>query len=407
VPHFISELHWADYPAHYQQLLLSLQSKDSSNPVRKRSKNNESKIVKNRDEIVSTNKTKQVGHDLIYRQEILSKLFGFVRNTDSFHLIGGASMGKSRLWDFLMRNDVQEYYLGDEAQKTWLVRVDLNRMPVVDNWEFYFFELLLSSIVLCCISQKNVNEEIMKDLVNIDTDVMQSQNTLIASRFFELAVSKLCQIHGIKLCFLFDEFDETYYKMPPEVFALLRAVRDANKYHLLYGMFLRTSPKILRKSNDNESFYALLSGNLIGVGPYTLTDIMNVVQNLEKDWDIKLTPEKREKIGLASGGHPGIVKALLSLIKDPLIEKKLDTQDWLNWFFKQEIIVEECEKIWNGLEKEEKLTLLAPFQGGIINSSMAQLLMIKGIIQKSDNGGRVFSPFFEYYLKSDLAKVKY
>jgi hypothetical protein len=347
--------------------------------------------------------------EMLYRQEILSKLFGFVRNTDSFHLIGAASMGKTRLLDFLMRSEVQEYYLGDDYEKTWLVRVDLNRMPVSansNNWEFYFFELLLSSMVLCCISRKNVNEEIMKDLVALDSDVIKSQDLLFALRFFEWEASKLCQKYDIKLCFLFDEFDETYGKMSPEVFAQLRSVRDANKRYLLYGMFLRTSPKTLRKTDDNESFYELLSRNLIGIGPYTRTDIMDVIQNLEKDWDIKLTPEKREKIGSASGGHPGIVKALLSLIKEPSVAKKMEDQGWLTWFAKQGTIIEECEKIWNGLEKEEQLTLLAPFQGGSINSSIAQLLMIKGIIQKSDDGGRVFSPFFEQYLKSGLAKVK-
>jgi hypothetical protein len=349
---------------------------------------------------------KQVYYDLTYRQEILSRLFGFIRNTDSFHLIGAPRMGKTRLLDFLMRNSVQEFYLGDDYEKTWLVRVDINRIPVASDWEFYFFELLLSSMVLCCISRNNVNEEIMKDLIALDSDVMKSQNLLFASRFFEWETSKLCQKYDIKLCFLFDEFDETYRKMPPEVFAHLRSVRDANKNHLLYGMFLREPPKTLRKSNDNKSFYELLSHNLIGIGPYTRTDIMNVIENLGKDWGIKLTPEKREKIGLASGGHPGIVKALLSLIRDPLVAKKIEDQDWLAWFSKQETIIEECENIWNGLDKEEKLTLLAPFQGGSISSSIAQLLMIKGIIQKSDNGGRVFSPIFEQYLKSGLAKVE-
>jgi hypothetical protein len=234
----------------------------------------------------------------------------------------------------------------------------------------------------------------------------KSRDLLFALRFFEWEVSKLCQKYGIKLCFLFDEFDETYRKMPPEVFAQLRSVRDANKRYLLYGMFLRTSPKTLRKTNDNESFYELLSRNLIGIGPYTRTDIMNVIQNLEKDWDIKLTPEKREKIGSASGGHPGIVKALLSLInKDPSVAKKMENQDWLDWFSKQETILEECEKIWNGLEKEEKLTLLGHSQDGNLDNPTTQLLTIKGILRKIDSGRDVFSPFFKQYLKSGLAKV--
>src|SRR6266498_1480014 len=87
-------------------------------------------------------------HQITYRQEILSIFFDFVKSTDSFYVIGAASMGKTRLLDFLMRNDVQEHYLKDESKKSWLIRVDLNRMPVLDNWGFYFFELLLSSVVL-------------------------------------------------------------------------------------------------------------------------------------------------------------------------------------------------------------------------------------------------------------------
>lgn len=344
-------------------------------------------------------------HELTYRQEVLSKLFDLVSRTDSFYLIGGASMGKTRLLDFLMRNNVQKYYLKDAYPKTWLVRVDLNRMPISDNWGFYFFELLLSSIALCCIGREDVDSEVMKELVDLDSKVIERRDTLCALRFFEWEVSKICQKYDIKLCFLFDEFDEAYRKLPREVFAQLRAVRDANKSRLLYGMFLRVSPKKLRTDNDNESFYELVTRNVIGIGPYTRADIIDVIQNLEKEWDIKITPEKREKIASASGGHPGMVKVLLSLVKEPLHAQKLDDQNWLSWFSIQETILEECEKIWRGLEDDEKSTLLAPFQGGNVNGSAAHLLAIKGVLQKSDTGGKVFSPFFEQYLRSGLAKV--
>jgi len=341
-------------------------------------------------------------HQMSYRQEILSNFFGFVKNTDSFYVIGAASMGKTRLLDFLMRNDVQEHYLRDESNKTWLIRVDLNRMPVLDNWGFYFFELLLSSVVLCCIGRQNTNEEIMKELVGLDSELIKSRDVLSALRYFEWEVGKICQKYGIKLCFLFDEFDDAYRKIPPEVFAQLRAVRDANKNHLLYVMFLRVPPKKLRTNNDNESFYELLSRNAIGIGPYGMTDTLNIIQHLEEDWDMKLTPETKEKLGLASGGHPGMIKALMSLVRDPAVANKLENKDWLPWLCEQKIILEECEKIWLGLEKDEKIALKTLFQGDKnMDSSMEDLLNLMGIIK----GGRAFSPFFEYYLKSDVVKV--
>ena len=86
-------------------------------------------------------------HTLEYRQEVLSRVFQYVQSADLFYVIGAASMGKTRLLDFLMRADVQKHYLGERAHQHWLIRVDLNRMPVHDpGWSFY--ELLISSILL-------------------------------------------------------------------------------------------------------------------------------------------------------------------------------------------------------------------------------------------------------------------
>lgn len=345
-------------------------------------------------------------HQITYRQEILSKFFGFVSDTDSFYIVGAAGMGKTRLLDFLMRNDVQEYYLKNESQSTWLVRVDLNRMLAADvakkNWGFYFFEFLLNSVLISCISQENMNEEIARELNALDAEVIKNRDVLLALRFFELGVTKICQKYDIKLCFLFDEFDEAYSNMPREVFAQLRGVRDANKNYLLYAMFLRVPPKNLRPGGDNESFYELLSGNALGIGPYGMTDTLHIIQHLEKDWSMDLPTDIKEKIGMASGGHPGIVKALMRLAKDPAVIKKMENEDWVAGFSNQKTIIEECEKIWLGLEKDEKLTLLSAFHGEKkTDSSIANLLALKGILK--DRG--VFSPFFEYYLKSGLTKV--
>lgn len=343
-------------------------------------------------------------HQITYRQEILSKFFDFIKNSDSFYVVGAASMGKTRLLDFLMREDVQTHYLNEEAQKTWLVRVDLNRMPVIDNWGFYFFELLLSSIVLCCIGRRDVDADILKELVELDSALLKERDVLSALRYFEWEVGKICQKYGIKLCFIFDEFDSAYGRMPHEIFSQLRAVRDSNKYQLLYVLFLRMPPKKIRTSSDNESFYELLSRNAIGIGPYSMTDTLNIIQHLEEDWNIQLTPIAKEKLGQASGGHPGLIKALMSLVKDPAIASRLEnSMDWIPWFCKQETILEECRKVWLGLDQEERLTLLAPFRGEKSIDALAfNLLALKGILK----GNGMFSPFFEYYLKSGLAKIE-
>jgi hypothetical protein len=341
-------------------------------------------------------------HRMTYRQEILSKFFDFIKSADSFYVVGAASMGKTRLLDFLMLNDVQEYYLKNESQSTWLVRVDLNRMPDNNDWDFHFLELLLSSLALCGMNRKSVNEDLVKEILALDSEVIESRDMLRALRFLEWGVSKICQAYDIKICFLFDEFDEAYRTMPPKVFAQLRAIRDANKSCLLYAMFLRVPPQNLRPGSDNESFYELLSGNALGIGPYDMTDTLNIIQNLENDWNMDLPSDIKEKIGMASGGHPGIVKALMRLAKDSAIVKIMENKNWIAELSNQRTIIDECKKIWLGLQKEEKLTLLAPLQGEKnIDRSVADLLVLKGVLKD----GHVFSPFFEYYLRSGLAKI--
>ncbi len=351
-------------------------------------------------------KNKNAGseHEITYRREILNIFFDLVEGVDSFYLIGAASTGKTRLLDFLMRQDVQEYYLKDQYKHTWLVRVDLNRMTSTENWEFNFFELLLSSILLYATNRTDVDDPIVEELLLLESDVIKSRDVLYALRYFELEVSKICQKYDIKLCFIFDEFDDAYRNMPAKIFSQLRAVRDANKKGLLYVLFLRNPPKKIRAGNDNESFYELLSRNAIGIGPYGMTDTLNIIQNLEEDWGVQLTPTIKEKLGQASGGHPGLIKALMSLVKDPAIASRLENNtDWIPWFCRQETILEECRKIWLGLDQEERLTLLAPFRGEkSIDPSAFNLLALKGILK----GNGMFSPFFEYYLKSGLAKIE-
>jgi hypothetical protein len=76
-------------------------------------------------------------HNLDYRNDVLTRFFQHVKSTESFYVVGAASMGKTRLLDFLLRTDVQEYYLGTAAKNYWLIRVDLNRLPANnESWTF-------------------------------------------------------------------------------------------------------------------------------------------------------------------------------------------------------------------------------------------------------------------------------
>lgn len=354
-----------------------------------------------------------------YREEVLKPFFKHIRSGESFYVVGAPSVGKTRLMDFIMGDDpdalwassgedetdrdwVKNKYLGEDiAPKIWLVRVDMNRMRHENDWPFQFYELLLNTLLLTCnrCSTMEDIESLKVELATLDSRVIQSKDALMAHRLFEMAVNMICQSYRIQICFLFDEFDETYQTMPREAFSQLRAIRDANKYRLSYILFMRNLPERLRSPKENESFYELISRNMLGLGPYTAMDSFHIIGQLEKRRDYELGKDIREWIWLNSGGHPGLIQALFTLIK----EKSLSPAQMQNteWVAKQEIIREEFRKIWEGLLEDEQdaLKKIAHNDQKSVSPLTGKLLLAKGIIKPSAGQTvTLFNPLFSYWL---------
>jgi hypothetical protein len=248
-------------------------------------------------------------------------------------------------------------------------------------------------------SQYENTTELFEQLVELDRQVMESRDYLRALRLFELAVHMLCKNNNLNLCFLLDEFDEMYRSMPKEIFAQLRAVRDANKYQVCYGLFLRDLPERLRKVSDNESFYELVSQRMIGLGPLSYDDAMRAMQQMEERREFSLTPQWRDAFVIASGGHPGLLQALVSTRIN--LSKENESMRNIEWVVKQEFIADECHKIWGSLSEEEQAGLLEVMRGNIelIPPKVLKLLLAKGMLQKKEKGTEVFSVIFTEFLK--------
>lgn len=340
-------------------------------------------------------------HRVEYREEVLAPFFRYIQSADSFYVVGAASMGKTRLLDHLMRPDVQKYHLKENAEKYWLIRVDLNRMPVNEPaWSFY--ELLVSSILLN-LHEMEDKKSIQVELIRFDSEIIQKRDPLIALRLFEYTVNKLCQNYDLRLAFLFDEFDEAYKTLPRELFMQLRAVRDANKNRVSFVLFMRHLPESVRSPNDIESFYELLSRNPVGIGPFKEVDGLKILQQLEARKQHPITEDQRRIIYRASGGHPGLMQALLSiLIERPLTFQKLYMPDWPAIFVQEPAVKEECRKIWGGLLEEERQRLPAFLTGEFRRGAQPidKLIQAKGLIRTNGDDVIFFSPLFAQFVEN-------
>ena len=65
---------------------------------------------------------------LDFRQEVLGELTNCIENGQSCAIIGVASVGKSNVLRFLMREDVREHYFIDRSSSIQLLYIDGNSL---------------------------------------------------------------------------------------------------------------------------------------------------------------------------------------------------------------------------------------------------------------------------------------
>jgi len=331
---------------------------------------------------------------LMYRSEVLQPLFHNLHSRESCTVVGCASMGKTRMVDFLMRPTVQQHYLGGDASNTLILRTDCNRLRESNEWGIY--ELLLTAIVEGCTIIPQV-QPLRGELNALRMPVLKKTNKpALAQRHLELATHMVCQEHNIQLRFILDEFDGIYRNLPALCLDNLRALRDANKHHLSYVLFLRHPLARLRDVADNESFYELFSRAELGLGPYTREDAEDMFAQLQARRQVVLTDSQRVIINDLSGGHPGTIMALFDLA---LKEPELVTVDNVQALAQHALIVEECRKLWNSLDSDERQGMLDFTQGKKPSADICNLLLLKGLVVRQGISMRLFNPLIEAYAR--------
>lgn len=335
-------------------------------------------------------------HPLTYRQEIAAPLFDLLRSGESAAVVGPASMGKSRLLQFLLRPDVQQHHLGDAAASTWLVLTDCNRLAAASEWGLY--ELMLTSLAE---DTSGRVDAVQREWLNgLRREAITAGNALLARRHVELATRILCREHGLRLCFIFDEFDEIYRVLPAPALANLRAVRDADRYRVCYVLMVRDHPGRLRPRAEVEGFYELMSRSVIGLRPYCDEDARRVIAQIVARRSRAVTADQEAAMLALSGGHPGLLVALCDLLSNGYTAPA--DGDLVAWALGQPQVVEECSKLWNGLAEDEQFALSRLANGIGASYAVRELLTLKGIIRPAGPGVvEYFSPLFRQYVLNE------
>jgi DNA-binding winged helix-turn-helix (wHTH) protein len=336
---------------------------------------------------------------LSFRSQETTQIFSRLRAGDSCQIIGIGSVGKSNLLRFLQQEDVRSAKLGAGWEKYLFVYVDANKFLERSEWGLW--ELMLHQ-TLVELSNNGMQPTATEEIDKLHQHATAPATRHIALRYLDRAIGLICKNLDRKLVFLFDEFDDLYRTLPSQVFDALRALRDDNKYRLMYVVATRRELRRLRNEGERqESFEELVTPNTIWVVAYSKADARYALQRLASRHKVKLSEKQIRDILKITGGHPGLIRAVFPLMR----ERPAKLTDSL---LADKRVHEECQRIWQSLAKDEQkaLALLVSTSRARVAEGILSQLLQKGLVGgewvESD---RVFSSLLSLYIRNEKPAV--
>ena len=284
-----------------------------------------------------------------FRLQEVGQIFDHILAGNSCQIIGMGSVGKSNLLRFLLEENVRESKLGKRWKNYLLVYIDTNKLLQYSAWGLW--ELMIHQLIVAL----SDNGAQPSDVTVIDemhkraTDGGTRHNAL---RYLDRAISIARKILKFDLVFLIDEFDDLYHGLPDQVFNALRALRDEHKYHLMYVIASRMGVLRMRSDQTNrEAFEEIISDHTIWLAAYSEADARLMIKGLLTRVPFKLGAREIQDLLAATGGHPGLIRASLSALK----EKPNSTIETL---IDDERVREECRRILLSFSNNDQKALI-------------------------------------------------
>lgn len=330
-----------------------------------------------------------------FRSQETDRIFAWLRAGESCQVIGIGSVGKSNFLRFLQQKEIRRARLGADGEPFLLVYVDANKL--LDASEAGLWELMLHQ-VLVELSDRGLGNGVFQEIDDLYQRAIAPATRHVALRWLDRAASILCNQLGMKLVFLFDEFDDLYRSLPAAVFKALRALRDDHKYKLMYVIATRTELARLRKREEiYEAFEELVTPNLLWLFVYSEQDARDMLRRLAARYQSRPGPKQIRMVLAVSGGHPGLIRAVFPRLPEV-------TGDVPEMLLADRQVQEEVRRIWQSLPEEEQKALAALVHGVPLPPSAEAFarLQQKGLVGgKWSEPGEVFSPLLKRYIQKE------
>jgi Transcriptional regulatory protein, C terminal len=287
-----------------------------------------------------------------YRLQEAGQILDHILSGNSCQIIGIGSVGKSNLMRLLLEEDVRRTKLGQNWNKYLFVYIDTNKLLQYSAWGLW--ELIMHQLIVALSVKESHAAEIalIDDLHKRATEVETRQ---LALRYLDRAISIVRQMLKLDLVFLIDEFDDLYQILPDQVFNALRALRDDHKYHLTYVISSRMGLLRMRSDKINrEAFEEIITDQTVWIATYSEADSRLMVKTLLARASFKLSEIQIRALLNATGGHPGLIRTSLTVLKEK-------PHQIIEDLIRDERVREECRRILLSFTKNDRKALIGYF----------------------------------------------
>lgn len=301
---------------------------------------------------------------------------------DSIAVTGLSNTGKSTLLRALSTPPAGEHYRQLADRDGHLIYIDCNHAVALSAQAFY--EVVLRGLLEQL--AKKIDPDLLSALRDYHEAITETPSAFAASLSFNHALSDLCEGLEHNLCILLDEFDEIYMALDERALLNLRAQKDRFLQRLVFATgTVRRLPELRGQAFEGE-FAEIFARHTY---PMPLLDHAEIEAILDTNpWD-QLAAEKRPLAEQFSGGHPGLLIAILEAMAGHSGEGKVD---WALEFGQNPQVRAECLKMWSQLTETEQEWLTSwvlEAEAGLPRQQLSRLARL-GLVRD----GKLFSPLF-------------
>lgn len=358
-----------------------------------------------------------------FRREEVTYIMRRWRSMESCSLVGVGSVGKSNLLQHLAQPETIRRYLNIDPDKFKAIIIDPNVLGPTDEsdtdkqkcWAGY--ELMLHRIFMTFYPFDMLNEEERERFIQIYQAFQDGSNPLYAYmglRYFEFALDFFTR-RGIKIVFMFDEFEEMLKLLPVKFFQTMRGIRDANKNSLAFLTFTRAPLPVLvgRLEIDEmgiEPFTELFNDNLLYVGPYNDKDAREMVQRLISRNDRNYPESVMQFLMWSTGNYAGLMRSAFRALESigSVDAATINNFELAYKLAGKRIVQNEARTIWLSLTPSEQYVLkaaarLRPFTSSAETELAMSMLMQKKLLHADRLQGvlEIQPPVFRAFVGTD------